>query len=215
MSDEVWVVWPTVSPARSLPMIDVWHSMGYRVGILVNPPHSHADLPTAERVIEQDQWLGFPIAADILCAEMPGDVVAVVGDDVYPDRASPAARIKSQFLERFPSTMGVMQPTGDHFGTIDRCAVSPWIGRRFINEAYYGKGPYWTGYFHYFCDEELQAYATKLECFQQRPDLSQYHDHWQRSETPKRPRHLRRAKRQWRQDRALFLERKKAGWPCQ
>jgi hypothetical protein len=194
-------------------MIRRWHALDYHVAVLVNPPYSYTDLPDADRVIVQEEWRGFPIAANVLCAEVPGDVVVVVGDDLYPIPHSTAQQIRREFLERFPDSFGVMQPTGDKFGTIDRCAVSPWIGRAFIERSYDGKGPYWMGYYHYFCDEELQAYASSLGAFQQRPDLSQYHDHWQRGEQPKRPKHLRRAKSQWAKDRSLFKERQRKGWP--
>lgn len=211
--NDVWVVWPTVSPERSRPMIDRWHDQGYRVGILVNRPHCIGDVPKADMVIQQHAWLGFPTAANILCAEVPGNVVVVVGDDIHPDPGSTAQEIGRQFEEQFPDLMGVMQPTGDLFGCVDRCCVSPWIGREFIHKAYGGKGPFWMGYFHYFCDQELQEYAIKLGCFQQRPDLSQYHDHWQRAPKPKRPKHLRKAKTRWQEDRDLFRERQRKGFP--
>ena len=213
MSAEIWSVWPTVSPDRSAPMIARWHERGYKVGVLVNPPHAHTDLPDADRVIVQDKWISFPCAVNILCAEVSGDVVAIVGDDVYPDEHHTAQEIGEQFRERFPDLMGVMQPTGDHYACDYRCCVSPWVGRKFINEAYGGHGPYWMGYYHYFSDEELQLYATQLGCFQQREDLTQFHDHWQRQEQPKRPRHLRRAKMQHAKDKDIFRKRKAAGFP--
>lgn len=209
----IWAVWPTVSIERSLPMVDIWHRQGYQVAVLVNPPHTHTDLMLADRVIVQNEWRGFPVAANILCREVPGDIVVVAGDDVYPDRNHTAEEIGKRFLSFFPDTCGVMQPTGDEFGSIHNCAVSPWIGRLFIQGAYEGHGPYWEGYYHYFSDQELQEYAIKNKVFCQQKDLVQYHDHWQRKANPQRPPHLQTAKRRWARDRELFQTRQKKGWP--
>lgn len=213
MIPDIYVVWPTVSPEKSRPMIAEWHKKGYKVAILVNLPLQHGDLPEAEIVVVQEEWKGFPVAVNILCREVPGDIVVVVGDDVYPEPEKTAQEIGQEFLQRFPDLFCVMQPTGDFYGSINQCAVSPWIGRKFIQEAYGGKGPYWEEYYHYFSDQELQEYSIKMKAFQQRPDLSQYHDHWGRQENVKRPKHLRKAKQLWRKDKTLFEQRKAAGFP--
>ena len=210
---DVWAVWPTVSPERSRPMVDLWHSRGYKVAVLINLPHGHESLPEAERVIVQPQWSGFPAAANALCRESPGPVVVVVGDDVSPDPDQTAQEIGDWFQNRFPNWNGVMQPTGDRFACTDKCAVSPWIGRGFIELAYGGRGPYWSGYYHYFCDEELQGYAVRCGAFAQREDVTQYHNHWQRQVRPMRPEHLKEAERRWQKDKDLFEERKRRNWP--
>jgi len=212
MSAEIWSVWPTVSPDRSAPMIARWHERGYKVAVLVNPPHAHTDLPEADRVIVQQEWLGFPVAVNILCREVPGDVVAVVGDDIRPDENHTAQEIRDLFLARFPDTFGVMQPSGDVFGLSDKCAVSPWIGRLFIQHAYAGQGPFHEGYFHYWSDHELQVVAEKLGCFKQRPDLTQFHDHWQRRKE-RRPQHLHKARDNHEKDKRLFHARQAQGFP--
>ena len=209
----IWAVWPTVSVKRSRSLIGKWQDMGYDVAVLVNPPLQHTDFLEADWVIVQQEWKGFPTAANILCREVPGDVVVVVGDDVYPEPKKTTQEIGQDFLQRFPDLLGVMQPTGDIYGCINQCAVSPWIGRKFIQEAYGGKGPYWEEYFHYFSDQELQKYAIKMKAFQQRPDLSQYHDHWGRQIDVKRPKHLHKAKQMWQKDKTLFEHRKAAGFP--
>jgi len=217
---DVWVGWPTVSPSQSQEMVRWWRAMGYKVAVLIDDPAQPdvlkgllETLQAADRVIVQREWLGFPCAANVLCREAPGDIVVVVGDDVYPDPHVGAQEIGCQFVEQFPDLFGVMQPTGDKFASIHLCAVSPWIGRGFIQKAYEGKGPYWGGYWHYFSDQELQEKAVQLGVFQQREDLTQYHDHWQRKAVPQRPRHLLKAKRLWAQDKALFDQRQKEGFP--
>ncbi|MHA1344996.1 MAG: glycosyltransferase family 2 protein [Candidatus Heimdallarchaeaceae archaeon] len=212
---DIWVVWPTVNIEKSQRMIEAWHDRGYKVAVLVNPPNTDDMLIEAEIVIVQDKWINFPVAANILCKIVSGDIVVVVGDDISPDPNSTAQEIGRDFLKRFPDTFGVIQPTGDEFGCYNKCAVSPWLGRDFIEKAYEGKGPYWEEYFHYFSDQELQEYATQLGIFEQRKYVNQYHDHWQRQEEPQRPGYLLPAKKKWHKDKQIFQQRQKEGFPCQ
>lgn len=212
MKPEVWAVWPTVNISRSRQRIGEWKARGYKTAVLINPPHQELALSTADRVLVQSEWKGFPVAVNLLCRSVPGDIVVVVGDDVTPDPIQTADEIAQSFIRRFPDLFGVAQPTADKYGCWSTCAVSPWIGRRFIQEAYGGKGPYWEGYYHYFSDEELQSVATKLGAFVQWESVLQYHHHWERY-TKERPQHLLEAKDRWQADRSTFFRRTKSGFP--
>jgi len=213
VSVDVWAAWPTISPMLSRPQVEKWRELGYKVAVLVNPPFGPEDFERADMVIVQEEWTGFPVAANVLCLEAPGDVVVIVGTDIDPDTSRTAQELGGRFLERFPDLCGVIQPTGDEYGEVQSCAVSPWIGRGFIEKAYGGRGPYWPGYFHYFCDRELQAKAQAMGAFEQWPQVIQYHRHWQREAQPRRPRHLRTAKRLHSRDRAIFESRQAEGFP--
>jgi 2-polyprenyl-3-methyl-5-hydroxy-6-metoxy-1,4-benzoquinol methylase len=193
-------------------MVRRWQALGYKVALLTNPPLNARGLG-ADRVVEQEQWRGFPVAANLLCHEVPGDIVVVVGDDVLPDPDFSAQVLGHAFLEAFPDSFGVMQPTGDRYGCWDIAAVSPWIGRRFIEEAYGGGGPFWPGYYHYWSDCELQTAATRLNVFIQHPEINQYHDHWERKKGQKRPVYLEEAKAQHDKDKALYHRRARADFP--
>lgn len=104
---------------------------------------------------------------------------------------------------------------------IDRVAGSPWMGREFCLRANQGRGPLWPEYFHMGCDEELQAVATRLGVFWQRPDLIHLHKHWGRGEGGKMvdantmPGFLKRANslEEWQKYKALFAQREAAGFP--
>jgi hypothetical protein len=120
------------------------------------------------------------------------------------------------------STFGVMQPTGDRWGDdrgpyIERVAGSPWMGREFCLRMYQGNGPLCEGYFHMGEDEELQAVASKLGAFWQRPDVIHYHNHWGRvrGDVADRPAFLDRANSavEWQKYRQLFAARQAAGFP--
>jgi len=215
VNTEVWAAWPTIHIEKSNMMIRLWHDLGYKVAVLVNPPHEHKDLPEADRVIVQAKWTGFPTAANILCREALGDIVVIVGDDVFPDPNHIAKKLGKRYAKRFPDYEGVIQPIGDVFGWTHKCAVSPWIGRTFIQMAYTNRGPYRVEYFHYFSDQELQEYAEGLGLFEQWEDIIQFHNHWQRKDNPKRPEHLLEAGTKHATDKKTFNRRKKEGWPCQ
>ena len=94
----------------------------------------------------------------------------------------------------------------------DRICGSPWLGRTYIERANGGRGPLWEGYRHCYADEELHDVALRDGLLWQRRDLNQHHDHWQRRGIP-RPAYLAHVQKQWRSDRALFEERKAAGFP--
>lgn len=104
---------------------------------------------------------------------------------------------------------------------IDRVAGSPWMGREFCLRVNQGRGPLWPEYFHMGCDEELQAVATRLEVFWQRPDLTHLHKHWGRGldgklvDSSTMPEFLKRANsiEEWNQYKKLFAEREAAGFP--
>lgn len=108
-----------------------------------------------------------------------------------------------------------------HGAYIDRVAGSPWMGREFCLRVNQGRGPLWPEYFHMGCDEELQAVATRLGVFWQRPDLIHLHKHWGRGEGGKMvdantmPDFLKRANslEEWQRYKALFAQREAAGFP--
>jgi len=208
---EVWVVWPTVHPGLSHNMVQVWKARGYKTAVLMNPEHQ-GDTGADVEII-QPKWKGFPAAVNVLCHAVGGEVVVVVGDDVFPSKEHTAHELLARFLDEFPDTFGVVQPTGDGFASENICAVSPWIGRTFIEEAYGGQGPFHEGYYHYYSDHELQKVAEGLGCFSQWDDVTQFHDHWQRQDKPKRPKHLKAAERSWSKDMKLFKNREARGFP--
>jgi hypothetical protein len=128
------------------------------------------------------------------------------------------------------ATFGCMQPTADRWGDhhygkgayIDRVAGSPWLGREFCLRVNQGNGPLWPEYFHMFADQELQAVATRLGVFWQRPDLTHMHKHWGRAREGERmaprsrmPQFLERANsaEEWEKGKRLFADRQAAGFP--
>ena len=212
MSKEVWAIWPSVNSHLAGTTLRKWRAAGYRTAILIDRGKIWESETAPDKIIYGGKWQGFPHAINNLCHQTPGDVVVCAGDDIYPSQEESPIMIREKFLERFPDSFGVMQPTGDRFGSIDLCCPCPWVGRKFIEEAYKGDGPYWEGYFHYFSDEEIQNVATLLGCFQQRPEISQYHDHWQR-ENGQRPPHMKKALQEWKKDKHLHKARETQNFP--
>ena len=226
----------TVPSARPPDQVNAWaakwRAMGYRVAIqrdigqleslqvdrqVIRPYAGYA-----EAVNHLARWV---FADDYSC-----DWIVIGGDDVFPDPTKRADQIARECQGHFAGTFGVMQPTGDRWGAdeawakaqfpdrpayIDRVAGSAWIGREFCQRAYGGNGPLWPEYTHMFCDEELQEVAEKMEVFWQRPDLTQYHNHWGREGFQNAaPDFLREANSggHWAKYESLFKARKAAGF---
>lgn len=209
--EHVWAVWPSAHPELANATARLWQEKGYKVAVLID---EGSEIPPCPDItLTSEVWEGYPRAMNRLCRTVPGPVVVCAADDIYPSEDRSPCEIQAEFLQVFPDTYGVMQPTGDRFGSIDIVCPCPWLGRAFINESYSGKGPWNPEYFHYFCDAEIQDVATLQNAFIQRPDISQYHDHWQREKGGTRPEHLMRAKARWKAGKVLYESRKKENFP--
>jgi hypothetical protein len=218
--------------------MDKWRAMGYKIALW----RDHFDQGiVADIIFAERGYPGFYVACnnlilDCLIYNSDCDWMVCAGDDTDPDPTKTAGEIERECTEHFvnphprkfnPGTFGVMQPTGHRWGDkqgayIDRVAGSPWIGREFARRVNGGKGPWWPEYFHQFGDEELQAVATKLGVFWQRPDLTHFHQHWGLplpgqtiGHKSSMPPFLAKANspEHWRQYKALFEARKAAGFP--
>lgn len=240
-----WVVCPSARPVEHVAKwAAAWGELGYDVAIVVD---SEADAKTkyecdARIIISPpagEAYRGYARSINALITfiserEPYAEWFVAAGDDVYPDPNHTADEIALECLAHFTDspfehgTFGVMQPTGDReFGDkqgpyIDRVAGSAWIGREFAKRVNQGNGPLWPEYFHMGCDEELQAVATKLGVFWQRPDLMHFHRHWGRPQEGERmgkrermPAFLTRANspEEWDRYKKLFREREAAGFP--
>jgi len=210
MPPEIWAVWPSANPKLAGECIKLWKGAGYKTAVLFD--HINEISPEPDKVIIGERWEGYPNAMNRLCREVPGEVVVCIGDDIRPPLEETPDVILDKFKERFPDTFGVMQPTGDIFASIDLCCPCPWVGRAFIDESYSGNGPYWEGYFHYFSDQEIQEAAILMDAFQQRKNISQYHDHWQRGKDG-RPSHLDTALANHKEDKRMFNLRQSNKFP--
>lgn len=240
----VWFCIPSARPAAEAePVFEQWQRMGYRVAVLrQGEAVKHTDIQISTPTYKGWARSINKLVKTILKHDEDVDWVVSGGDDTLPDPDHTEEEIAAQCEDYFEepggvkdgtrswinATFGVMQPTGDRWGVgehapdrtsayIDRVAGSPWLGREFCRRMYGGKGPMFEGYKHMFADEELQAVATKLGVFWQRPDLTQRHNHWarprgNRADMPgfaadiNSPQH-------WQESKALFEQRKAAGWP--
>ncbi len=210
MTTEVWAVWPSAKPKEAEANALRWKAARYKTAVLID---NRKYIPkNFDKVIVGYEWGGYPNAVNQLCKEVNADIIIDAADDIYPSTI-PVEELAERFRKRFPDLFGIVQPTGDNYGEHGSCCQSPWIGRKYIREAYQGFGPYWLGYFHFFSDAELRDAAILLEAFDEWPDVVQYHDHWQRRKGEKRPPHLMEAKKQWKFDQSIYTKRKKLGFP--
>lgn len=180
MRHEVWYAIPSASVERCRANLPAWRERGYRVAVLQN--HERGDIP-ADLIVWRDVYPGWAGSVNELCRTVvPNDAAVVVtgGDDMLPDPNHTASELLSQYLERYPSGFGIMQPTADAFMNTSEYCGSPWIGRGWIDHAYRGTGPMHDGYRHNWADHELHWVARGLGALWQRPDLCQHHAHFSR-----------------------------------
>ncbi len=218
----VWFAVPSARPAADAERrLSVWRKQGYRIALLRHGEPLEADLQ-----IGTDVYLGWATSTNILARQImqqdpEAEWIVGGGDDYLPDLAHTAQQIAEKCTAHFGGTFGVMQPTGDRWGSspghayIDGIAGSPWMGREWCRRSYRGQGPLWPEYFHMFGDEELQCVAVKLGVFQQRRDLIQLHEHWGRERGGRPPEFLKpvNSPQHWSESSRLFQTRKRAGFP--
>jgi hypothetical protein len=212
----VWLTIPSIRPGGGT--IPKWREAGYKIAVLRQGDPIEADIH-----IHTDAYLGWAASINRLMrmvfeADPTCDWCVGGGDDTLPDPVllTPIWGAEDCSLH-FGGTFGVMQPTGDTWADsggriIERFAGSPWIGREFARRAYGGRGPLFE-YPHCWADEELQNVATKLGVFWQRRDLTHQHQHWGRGAEAKPEWWDGIAGADYHASRALFEQRKKAGWP--
>lgn len=210
---EVWYAIPSANPAQCTETFARWKDRGYMTAVLVDgdaPEPGNADL-----VVRVESYPGYGGSVNLLCSKLPDiDWIVTGGDDQWPDTLRDAQKIAMQCTAHFNGTFGVMQPIGDPW--LNNCARffcgSPWLGREFRRRVNRGTGPYNAEYFHYYDDTELQAVATMLQCFWQRTDVTQVHNHWTKKQQP-RPDYMVRHHPREQTSRVLFERRAKANFP--
>lgn len=243
----VWLTIPSARPVEQIaPVLAKWRAQGYKIA-LWRDKLPDVGLLYADVVISSNQpYPGYAVATNSLIAQVAenysdAEWFVCAGDDTLPDPNHTADEIARECRAHFDAlacvqhrtcgcltckgrveTFGVMQPTGDRWGTprrayIDHVAGSPWIGREFARRMYQGKGPYWHEYTHMGVDEELQKVAIKYGVFWQRPDLTHYHEHWARKggQAIDMPAFLAEAnsRAHWDRFKKIMSEREAAGFP--
>ncbi len=213
----VYVLIPTAQKEHVGDVLAKWRAQGYKIGLFCDPGfvRVHCDLLIQQRY--PGIWKAWNMLAKAAFAN-DADVVVLAGDDMWPDPHRNAEQIALEYLQRFPSGFGIMQPTGDMQGDLvdgqpnaGRICGSPWFGKQWCISGYGGEGPVNGNYTAFYADEELQIIAAGLGKLWQRPDLIQKHLHWSWGHLPKQEYHDRNQK-SWEADKALFDRRKAEGF---
>ncbi len=206
---------PSANPERAERTLARWSNMGYDTAVVLDPGREPI---TATYCRWQDPYPGYFSCMNVLSRELLElgyDIVVFGGDDMYPDQTKTAAEIGAEFLAKFPTLLGVMQPIGDTgIPGVDTICGSPWVGREYIRRSYGGNGPWWPEYRAYYGDQEMKETSEKLGLLWQRPDLSHYHHHFSRPGGPQKERYQQYNENHfWRSDQSLFFRRQSEGFP--
>ena len=215
----VAVVFPTCNPERAHHAATAWSERGYEVHVLVDGDTKLLDRSVFSHVLHPSVYPGYFQAANQLTLQAVTDGVdncVVAGDDMFPDQGRMAVELAAEYLARFPSGFGIMQPIGDTGLPCDTICGSPWMGREWITKSYFGAGPYWPGYRQFGGDTELHEVAKRLGILWQRTDVSQHHAHWARRDdgaTIPTPYQQQAISKYYQPDVAVFKVRGDAGFP--
>jgi len=204
---------PSANSTNAARCVPAWRDMGYRVAILQD--RTPICVPCDARLV-RTSYPGWAASINSLCREVvPDSCPVVVGgaDDMYPDPSFRAQEIAGQFLERFPDTFGVMQPTGDDFEATGSVCGSPWLGREWMRRMYKGRGGLCELYTQQYADEELFWVAKCAGRLWTRPELSQRHDHFRRLGEPAPGYWVASAAANELRDCETFVERSGQGFP--
>jgi len=219
----VWLTIPSARPAAEIAArLERWRQMGYRIALWRNGPHRNEVLGIEANedgtlILYSEEYRGWGASINELVrlvAERDPSAAWFVGggDDTDPDPTKTADEIARECSNHFIvntidrylgcNTWGIMQPTGDRFGSdepwarmthpnepayIDRICGSPWIGREAARRLNGGKGPLWSECYHMFSDQILKEHAERLGILWQRRDLTHYHDHPRRDGVARTP----------------------------
>lgn len=224
----VWVLIPTALKEHVWDHFAKWRTQGYKIGLLTDAFACPSGDPRRQRAIEASDmlidcatypnvWKSWNMLAKAVMA-WGADVCVMIGDDMDPDPLKSAQEIAEEYLARFPDGYGVMQPCGDPQGmdssglpAAARICGSPWVGRRWVNDAYRGNGPVCGEYNAFYADEEMKLKAEKLGVLWMRSELTQFHHHWSWGHLQRQEYHVRNNKK-WNDDKALFEKRKEEGF---
>ncbi|USN97935.1 MAG: hypothetical protein H6810_07000 [Phycisphaeraceae bacterium] len=210
---QVWFVLPSANAENCRRRLPAWRDLGYRIAVLQDRVRFEAP---CDVVIRRDRYPGWGASVNAMFREVvPADCPVIVsgGDDMLPDPSRRAGEIAEEFLDHFAGSFGVMQPTGDDFEATAQICGSPWMGREWLERMYAGRGGMSEAYVHQYADDELFWVSRCASRLWIRPDLTQRHEHFRRTNEP--------APRYWAEsagandeaDCLTFIARSRAGFP--
>lgn len=211
---QVWFVLPSASEANCRRNLPAWRDQGYRIALLQDRARFEAD---CDAVITRDRYPGWGASVNALWREVVPEscpVIVAGGDDMLPDPSRRAHEIAQEFLDHFAGDFGVMQPTGDTYARTEHICGSPWIGRHWMQRMYQGTGGMPEWYTHQWADDELYWVSRCAGRFWQRPDLTQFHDHFLRRDEPAPRYWVESAGAHNERDCLTFIARSRAGFPA-
>ncbi len=204
---------PSANAANAAECARAWRDQGYKVAILQDRARFSVD---CDALIARDRYPGWAGSINTLFHEAVPETCPVIvagGDDMLPDPGARAGEIAEQFLDHFGGTFGVMQPTGDDFEATRTICGSPWIGRDWMRRMYAGSGGLCDSYHQQWADDELYWVSRCAGRFLERPDLSQFHDHFLRSGRPAPAYWVESAAGHHERDCLTFIARSRSGFP--
>jgi hypothetical protein len=245
-SSNVWVVIPSRNIERAKSAVKIWQTAGYKVCCIFDMDTTipnrvdefnsifqkygdkkPIDICVKDKIAGADSeliykkfpgyWLACNEEVRILANE--SKTIVLAADDMEPDPNKHPSDIEKEIYEKYPDGYCVMQPTGDDKNGMDgvwRICGSPWFGIGWIREAYEGKGPCPLPPFAFYGDEHIFNVSKNQGVLWQRPDLSQFHNHWCRTDSKKTKRldyQITNSDLWWDKDQKWFFDQRDKNFP--
>lgn len=213
-------VYPSAKHSIGIVCAATWRAAGYELLVGLDTPCADFDHRTDLVPISQP-FPGYYRVINSLVAEAfrrGADLVTAGGDDQLPPEQG-AEYVSKIYFERYPNGEGVMQACGDPQGELiggvhnaARICGSPTFGRGWLENGY-ACGPFFDGYRSFYSDEDLLNFAKRRELLWMNFDVTIDHKHWAFGRSPRQEYHVV-AEKNWNDDKALFEQRKAAGFPA-
>ena len=213
----VWVCFPTINEQRATLAVSRWRERGYKVALWLEPGMKSVMADFEVTGLYPGYWAACNRLA--LASAAQASAIVLAADDISPDENHVPEDIAQECAAKYPDEYYVMQPTGDDKNGMDgvwRICGSPWFGMGWVRDAYQGLGPCpYIGYYRsFYGDEELFNVAKAQGVLWQRPDLSQFHQHWcRKGGPPKTEYQMRNSDMHWDYDKQTFMLRMENGFP--
>jgi len=206
---KICCAFPSLDYKRAKETATRWKNAGYLPLVIMNKEHVKKGIPAMVCAVEgyEGYYRAMNWACQSLVEHERADIVVCISDRMRPPQNKRSEEVGQQFASRFRNGQGIMVPLqGAESGDLKPCG--PWIGKRFIQKYYGGKGPYYERYFQFYGNRELFTVANRDGLLWLRDDLDQ---EVIGGETD----FYRKANREeyWTRDQGVFVERQEMGFP--
>lgn len=213
MQSEWWVVFPAGNSTAGQVCSNLWRSEGWRTAVFTDAGNP---LVKCDRGMT-GEYRGVAATFNAFARELiPRGARGMLycNDDIFPSKGADVETFSRLFLERFPDTFGIAQPTGIWYDSYNYAACCPLVGAEFARRMNGGAGAFREEYRHFYDDQEIKDVAELRGCYAQLPEVHLKHLHHSYGFADTLPEEKRKRIYEARaRSERIYNQRKAAGFP--